>query len=89
MREKQDKCRKTLLGEAGGKGSLTQVKSLALDKGRDDSYLEERKSTSYLSICFELGSYIASSDPSASRILYFICEGNNGSFSQKHILVCK
>lgn len=45
MREKQDKCRKTLLGEAGGKGSLTQVKSLALDKGRDDSYLEERKST--------------------------------------------
>lgn len=47
MREKQDKCRKTLLGEAGGKGSLTQVKSLALDKGRvtPPRYLEERKST--------------------------------------------
>lgn len=37
MQEKEDKGRKTLLGEAGGKGSLAQVKSLALDKGRDES----------------------------------------------------
>ena len=56
MREKQDKCRKTLLGEAGGKGSLTQVKCLALDKGRDDSYLEERKSTWH--ICRSVGDVV-------------------------------
>lgn len=34
---KEDKGRKPLLGEAGGKRSLAQVESLALDKGRSDS----------------------------------------------------